>query len=254
MIEAIIIASLLILFRVVAFVSFMPPLAGQGLPQTVKLGLSVALTVILVSFHAWDGAVAILNAPSGQGYLLFLFVAALKESAFGAGMAWLFGLCIVPMRIAGAWVAQEMGLTIGGIFSPMDHQPTNPVSQGLEAIGVMLFFALNLHHVMLLALGTTFSIRPVASAWIMPGWDHVVYLVSTSINQGFIVIAPLGVLLFATVVMLLITIRAVPQFNFMSYGMTVRLAAGMGGLVLFFPEIFAAVQGILMNAGTGVNL
>ena len=253
MIEALIIACILIMFRVAAFITFMPPLNGQGMPNTVKIGLSAAITLLLVTFHAYDGAVQIYHASTGQGYWLYLFLLALKETAFGAGMAWLLGLALVPLRVAGAWVAQEMGLTLGGIFSPMDAQPSNPISQALEALGVLMFFVLNLHHVMFLALGNSFTLRPLGSAWVAPGWESVVYTVSTAINQGFMIIAPLGILLFVTMIMLLITIRAVPQFNFMSYGMTVRLAAGMGGLLLFYPEIYGAVQSVLSNVGTGVT-
>ena len=251
MIESLILASVLIMLRVVAFVTFMPPLNGQGMPNTVKIGLSAAITLLLVTQHAYDGAVNIYSASTGQGYWLFLFLMAARETAFGAGLAWLMGLAMVPLRIAGAWVAQEMGLTLGGIFSPMDAQPSNPISQALEAVGVLLFFVMNLHHVLFAAVGNTFRFRPVGAAWVMPDWHTVVYTVSTAINQGFMIIAPLGILMFVTLIMLLITIRAVPQFNFMSYGMTVRLAAGMGGIVLFYPEIFGAVQSILQGVGTG---
>lgn len=253
MIESLIIAAILILFRVVAFITFMPPLAGQALPNTVKIGLSAAITLLLVSNHAYDGALTVLEASQSQGYWLVLFLLAVKETAFGVGMAWLMSLTMVPLRIAGAWVAQEMGLTLGGIFSPMDAQPSNPVSQALEALGVMLFFVLNLHHLMFLALARTFDLRPVGGAWIMPEWKSVVYTVSTAINQGFLIIAPLGILLFVTMIMLLITMRAVPQFNFMSYGMTIRLVVGLGGLMLFYPEILGAVQNVLSHAGTGVS-
>ena len=39
-IEALIIASMLVLFRVAAFLAFLPPMAGRGLPNTVKIGLA----------------------------------------------------------------------------------------------------------------------------------------------------------------------------------------------------------------------
>ncbi len=241
-IEALIIASMLVLFRVAAFLAFLPPMAGRGLPNTVKIGLAVAFTVLLAPLYAGSAAMQLTLVESDTAAWLQLAWLAARETALGAGLAWLFGLCLVPARIGGAWIAQEMGLNIGELTSPMDQQPASPVSQGLEALGVMLFFALNIHHVMFFALGRSFVNRPLLQAWSMPTWDSVVQAVATTEQIGLIIIAPVGILLFVTSVTLLITMRTAPQFNFMSYGMTMRLIAGLGGLLLFLPDIISSLQ------------
>ena len=250
MIDVMILATLLVLFRIGAFVAFLPPLNGQGMPSTVKIGLSVALTILLAPRYAPEIALAMGTSSSASGAWLQLAFLTIRETALGAGLAWLFALCLVPVRIGGAWVAQEMGLTIGGLTSPMDQQPTNVVSQMLEALGVMLFFLLDLHHVMFWTLGQSFAIRPAASRWSMPSWETVLWSVTHSINEGFLVVAPIGILLFVASLTVLVTMRTAPQFNFMSYGMTLRLMAGLGGLVVFFPELCGAVQQLLTFVGT----
>jgi len=252
MIDALLLGCLLILFRVSAFVAFLPPLNGQGMPHTVKIGLAMALTVFLAPRHAFEIAAALNGIPSGTAAWVQLAFLSARETALGAGLAWLFSLCLVPVRIGGAWVAQEMGLTIGGLTSPMDQQSSNVISQVLEALAVMLFFLLNLHHFMFLMLGQSFRLRPTATNWSMPSWETVLWSVTQSINQGFLVIGPIGILLFVVSLTILITMRTAPQFNFMSYGMTLRLAAGLGSLVLFFPELCGAVQQLLSFAGQEV--
>jgi flagellar biosynthesis protein FliR len=255
MIEALVIATSLVLFRVAAFVAFLPPLGGTGIPATVKIGLSVALTVLLAPLYAGPAAVMLESASGRGGTATWVWLAFLtaRETALGAGMAWLFGLCMTPVRVAGAWVAQEMGLTMGGLSSPMDMQPSNVFSQVLEALGVMMFFVMNLHHVVFFSLGKTFVARPVGTGWLLPTWDSLVTAVATSIDQGLVIIAPIGILLFVTILMLLVTMRAAPQFNFMSYGMTLRLVAGMIAVVLFLPEICGAVQLLLYQVGAGIS-
>ncbi len=250
MIDIMILATLLVLFRIGAFVAFLPPLNGQGMPSTVKIGLSVALTFVLAPHHAPEIALAMGPSSSDSAAWAQLAYLTVRETALGAGLAWLFALCLVPVRIGGAWVAQEMGLTIGGLTSPMDQQPTNVVSQMLEALGVMLFFLLNLHHVMFWTLGQSFAIRPAASRWSMPSWETVLWSVTHSIDEGFLVVAPIGILLFVVSLTVLVTMRTAPQFNFMSYGMTLRLIAGLGGLIVFFPELCGAVQQLLTFVGT----
>ena len=126
--EAIVLASLLIFFRVSAFIAFLPPLNGQGVPSTVKIGLSVAITFLLANRYASSLGVWLDLSGSGAGAWLKLAFLGIRETALGAGLAWLFSLCLVPVRIAGAWIAQEMGLTLGGLSSPMDQQPSNVIS------------------------------------------------------------------------------------------------------------------------------
>ena len=247
--ESLIIACLLILFRVAAFIAFLPPLSGQGMPATVKIGLSVALVGVLAPTHAAQIAISSSGHFSSAGAWLHLAWMVIRETALGAALAWLFSLCFVPVRVAGAWVAQEMGLTMAGLASPMDQQSSNVISQVLEALAVLLFFVMDLHHIMFWTLGRSFTLRPAASGWEMPSWETVLWSVSQSIDQGFVIIGPVGILLFVVSLTVLVTMRTAPQFNFMSYGMTMRLIAGLGGLIVFFPEICGAIQGLLVFVG-----
>lgn len=249
---ALIIPSLLIFFRVGAFIAFLPPLNGQGIPATVKIGLAAAITFLLAGRYAPMMALTLNMSSEGVGAWLQLAFLGIWETALGVGLAWLFSLCLVPVRIAGAWIAQEMGLTLGGLSSPMDQQPSNVISTMLEAVSIIVFFVLDVHHIMLYSLGQSFAIRPAASAWSMPSWDTVVWSVTHAVVQGFMIVAPIGLLLFVVSLTILVTMRTAPQFNFMSYGMTLRLVAGVGGLILFLPELCGAIQQLLYRVGLGV--
>ena len=66
------------------------------------------------------------------------------------------------------------------------------------------------------------------------------------------IVAPIAILLFVISLTILVTMRAAPQFNFMSYGMSLRLIAGLGGLIMFLPEICGAIQHLLYRASQGI--
>lgn len=249
MIEAIVIASVLVLFRVAAFIAFLPPMAGQGLPNTVKIGLAVALTALLAPQYAGLAAFQFQTVGGNEFGWLQLAVLAVRETVLGAGLAWLMGLCMVPVKIAGAYVAQEIGLTLGQLTSPMDQQPTNILSQVLEGIAVLMFFALNIHHIMFFVLGRSFFTRPLMEPWSMPSWDSVLTHVSRAESNGFLIIAPVGILLFVTVLTLVVTMRTAPQFNYMTYGMPLRIVVGTLGFALFLPDICAAIRHFLYQTG-----
>ena len=251
MLESYIIATMLVLFRCAAFVAFLPPVAGRNIPKTVKVGLAVALTVVIAPrfVDVFTATELSFGLPQHGSWLKISWLAA-RETLLGISLAWLFGLCLVPGRIAGAYIAQEMGLTMAQLTSATDDQQSNIVSQGFEALGVILFFGLNLHHAMFLMLGSSFSTRPITKAWDMPSWDLVMYVITKVEHQGFLIIAPIGILMFIVSVTLLVTMRTAPQFNFMTYGMTLRLAVGLGAMVLFFPDIFTAMQRFLNQVST----
>jgi flagellar biosynthetic protein FliR len=245
LLEALVISCTLVLFRNAAFVAFLPPVAGRTIPKTVKVGLAVALTLVFAPRFAGVTAMQLQLSSTDAGVWLQIGWLAARETAVGASLAWLFGLCLVPGRIAGAYIAQEMGLTMAQLTSATDDQQSNVVSQGFEALGVLLFFGLNLHHAMFFMLGSSFSTRPILGRWSLPTWDTVMYSISKVEHQGFLIIAPIGILMFVLSITLLITMRTAPQFNFMTYGMTLRLIAGLGGLILFFPDVFTAMQQFL---------
>ena len=232
-IESQINACLLILFRVGAFIAFLPPLNGQGMPATVKIGLAISLVAVIAPQHVVQIAISSAGDFSSAGAWLHLAWLVVRETVRGAG----------------AWGAQEMGLKMAGLASPMDQQSSNVISQVLEAIAVLLFFVMDLHHIMFWMIGRSFVVRPAASGWEMPSWETVLWSVTQSVDQGFVIIGPVGVLLFVVSLTVLITMRTAPQFNFMSYGMTMRLVAGIGGLILFFPDICGAIQGLLLFVG-----
>ena len=91
-IEPFILATLLILFRVSAFIAFLPPLNGQGIPSTVKIGLSVAITYLLAEQYAPIIAITLHLTDTGTGAWLRLGFLGIRETLLGVGLAWLFSL------------------------------------------------------------------------------------------------------------------------------------------------------------------
>lgn len=249
MMTPLIMATLLVLFRCAGFVAFLPPVAGQALPNTVKVGFAIALTAVFAPHYVLETALYLSSFSEGPAGWVRLAFLTIRETVLGISLAWMLGLCLIPARVAGSWIAQEMGLTMATITSAANQQQTNVVSQLLEAFSVLLFFALNLHHVMFFSLDGTFRMRHPGGCWLMPSWEEIVYRVASADSQGLLIVAPVALVMFIITMTLLVTMRATPQFNFMSYGMSLRVIAGLCGMVLFLPEILGSMQSFLMESG-----
>lgn len=242
MITALVIGAMLCLIRVSAFVAFLPVPSGRSIPATVRIGLAVAMTFCLAEQHAMR-----FMPVSGMGepdvnWMLLGWLAA-QELLYGLALAWMLSMCLVPIRIAGAYIAQEMGLTMGGLASPQDQQPSNVVTSALDALAGLIFFSLNLHHIALGAIGYSFARGPASGSnqTVLPEFRMVLDQISRIQEGGLVLAAPVAIMLFLFFVTLMVTIRSAPQFNFFAIGMPTRVAVGTVALLLFLPQLHSGL-------------
>ncbi len=240
MIEVLVVSFSLILARVGTFVTLVPVLGGRNVPRLVKVGFTLALTVL------WFSSGRTLPNPffleSGiRLHWLGYAVALGREALLGAVLGFAFGLFLVPVRIAGEYIGQEMGLTLGSLSDPTSESSSTAVTQILEMLGILLFLGLDGHHIFLAALHSTFLRWPVGGA--LPGLPvaHLVYGAAAAQEWGLLLAAPVGVCLFLTTVVLALMARVAPQLNIFSVGFALRLGVGLAALLLLLPELGGAL-------------
>lgn len=241
MIEAVVLSLALVLLRVASFVMFLPPFSTGGLPSTVKIGLAIALTAVWGPLYAPLLVPQLALASLHTHPELQIGWMAGREVVIGVALAWVLGLLFVPMKIAGAYIAQEMGLTMGSLASPVDQQSSNVVSQFTESLGTLVFFAMDAQHLLFRAFASLLQAVPLGHTTDLPGRDWVVGCVAGAERTGLELAAPVGAGLFLAMLLLLLLMRTAPQFNLMTFGMQVRLVVGLVLLGMLTPEFIQRV-------------
>lgn len=239
MITALAIALLLVFLRVGGFVAFLPPFSGANIPNTVKIGLVVALTA-LWGAKIVPGVALSLNPAVTDNWMLLVWLG-IRETLFGAALGWLLGLILVPMRIAGAYIVQEMGLTMASVTSATEPGESNVISQLFEVAAVLFCFSTNIHHEFLRLFNISFEAFPLGRSWTLPHQEWVVGSILKTVDQGLAIAAPVGILLFTCMIATLFIMRQTPQFNLFTFGGPVRLLVGLGGLIWFLPSLLAGM-------------
>lgn len=231
----------LVLTRVAAFIAAFPLFAGKNLPRLIKLGFAISLTWLWFGVYAAEPSPEVRQMAANMHWLA-IAIGVLREALLGAVLGFGFGLFLAPLRMAGAYVAQEMGLTLASVADPSQGDLTNVVAQILEALGVLLFFALNVHHSLLLALHVSLQRWPFGSP--LPAFSAAAVIggVDDAQQWGLLLAAPVGICLFATTVALVVLARAAPQLNLFSVGLTVRLVVGLLAALLFLPDMWLMMQ------------
>lgn len=237
MIETLVLAAMLVLLRVASFVAFLPPFSSGGLPKSIKIGLAMALTGVWAPLHGPALLPQVASAASSPHAAMLIGWLSIREVAIGAGLAWMLGLMFVPMRVAGAYIAQEMGLTMASLASPIDQQSSNVVSQFTESLGTLLFFAVDAHHLLFRLFARLLEIFPLGQAFSLPDREWFVQAVADAEKSGLELAAPVGAGLFLSLVLLLFVMRTAPQFNLLSFGFQFRLIAGLLLLLMLVPDM-----------------
>jgi flagellar biosynthetic protein FliR len=219
------------------------PLFGPGMPRLVKMGFSMALAVF------WIGCltppeIASLSVASYP----MLVVALISEALLGALLGLAFGLFLMPARVAGELLTQQMGLSLGAAVGPVGTAPASSLTLILEALTGLAFLSLDLHHVFLSTLHMTFLSRPVGSVFKAVPAAQLVGGLATAHEMGLLLAAPLAVALFLLIIALALLTRAAPQLSIYSIGLPVQVMAGLGGMIILVPDLlkfFVATSGRL---------
>lgn len=264
MMEFLLLPAILCFMRISAFVTFLPPFGGQHVPNTIKVGVAMALTLFWlprimqlstpVSTSApqyelttpFDGNAAtpqpaLKSTVEGHGrWVLWTYLAA-REILLGAGLGWLLGMILVPMRIAGSWLAEQIGLNIASIAAGTDTGSGNVLAVILESCGVLLLYSMSIHHDFLRIFDRFFDHYRVGQMWSFPESGAIIAILTRLPEHGLVIAAPLGVMFFLILIVLMFAMKQSPQFNLFTFGMPFRLAAGLLAMLVMFPHVLSNV-------------
>ncbi|MEZ4649001.1 MAG: flagellar biosynthetic protein FliR [Candidatus Eisenbacteria bacterium] len=220
---------LLVFFRCVSFYSIGPLFAPQRAPIQVVLLLSLATTFALfptIDPVAW--------MPDGGFFGLILLLG--REVLLGGLLGVVAGITFVAIRFAGSLIGIQMGVAMAGLFDPASGEQMPLVGRFLEVYAILLFLALDGHHILLRALA--FSLHRVGPGS-FPGGPDLVAVAGALGSAVFLLAlqvgAPIVAALFLTDAALGFVARAVPQMNVFLIGIPAKIGVGMVFLIVSSP-------------------
>jgi flagellar biosynthetic protein FliR len=224
---------LLVLFRVAGILAVAPVFGQKEIPARLKAGLAFFLSVALFPI-----AVPGMSVKSGllQENWGLLVIDILREAGVGVLIGYSTLLLFSAIQFGGQLVSRQMGFMMARVLDPLSGQQTSPLVMLQGMVGVLLFFAVNGHHWLLMALNRSFAVVPIGSAvfsWRIPG--KLTEMVGGVFSMGIRIAAPAFVLLLLTTVILGIIARAVPQMNILVVGLPIRIGLGLIGMIITVP-------------------
>lgn len=239
----------LILARIGAFVAVLPPSAAQT-PRLVRVGLALALAAFYVGTigPGWDPDLA---ARAADIHPLRYAIALVRETLIGSAMGFAFGLFLLPARVAGEFLTQQIGLNVSPQAGPSGAEPSGVLTRIFETAAALVFLVADGHHVALGALHASFAHLPLGGAAAAPPMPMVDGL-AVAYEMGLLLAGPLALCLFLLAITMAVMARAAPQLNIYSVGFTLQVLVVLVGGLFLLPEIVLTMHTIIARTGASI--
>ena len=171
----------------------------------------------------------------------------LREVLIGLFLAFILQAVLLAVRVAGEIVGHEMAFNMASVVDPATGVRTPLITQFYEAIFFLGLLAVNGHHWMLRALGSSFSRAPIGHLEFNQGAVPMLQeLFGQMFKAGITFAAPVLVLLVLVSVLIGLMARVVPQVNVLEIGFTMRITVALVTMTLLAP-LLAPAMDVLFN-------
>lgn len=208
----------LLMARVLPLIVLAPFIGGDLVPQQVKLGVGIALSLIIYPFVG--------DTPIPPGAITFVLLL-LKEIFVGTAIAFAASMAFEAAQAAGTFVDTVSGANMATVFVPQIQQQATLFASLKFQLTVVLFLALDGHHLVIRALVESFQVVPLQhwpkfSSGFWPYFEMVIRMAADFLLIGVAVAAPAAIATFVTDLSLGIVNRVAPQIQVFFISMSVK--------------------------------
>lgn len=227
--DAALLGALLVFTRVGGVMALLPGFGEQMIPARVRLGVTVAFTLIVWPMLAPD----LMRTDPARPFLAMLII----EATIGLMLGLAIRLMVIALQLAGVIAAQSTSLSqmFGTGLTP---EPMPAIGNILMLSGVTLALAMGLHVKIAVTMARSYEVLPMGlplpaedlARW---GTAHV----AQAFALGFSLAAPFVIAAFAYNLVLGVINRAMPQLMVSFIGAPAITAGGILLLMLASPVI-----------------
>jgi len=216
--------------RVLSLFMAAPILSNRTIPMRVKLGLSIAIAIIVAPTLPAQQQIALDSIA-----VLPLIV---EQIMIGLALGFTVRITMAGIEMAGEVIGLQMGLSFAGFFDPSSRAQGTAVGSWLGVISMLMLLAINGHLLMIHSIVESFRIFPVGSnAFSFGDVKNLAIAGGEMFRLGLQIALPFVAVLLIVNLTLGVMVRVAPQMNLMSVGMPATITAGFVSLYLLMPYL-----------------
>ena len=195
-------------------------------------------------------AIAMVPAVSGQFAFEVGPLALVNEFLIGLALGTVVRVSTAAIELAGEAAGMQMGFGFARTVSTLTEDQVGPLTSALSVYTALIFFAAELHLVLLRALAESFQRFPPGD-FSFAGWvDAVVRGGGELFVVGLRIAAPIIFVGFASQATAALLTKVAPQLNLWAIGFMVTIGAGLVALALYAPVLAGQIE---MNLRDGIE-
>lgn len=231
----------LVLCRISAFFVVAPLFSFAGVPTPFKIGIAFFISLLALF------AIPIESTMALDGEFILSII---REVLVGLLLGFVAYLFFTVVQVAGSFVDLQMGFGIVNVIDPVTGAQSPILGNFKFIIAILLFLAVNGHHMMIAAIIESYEWVPIQNELFMRIYagDVSTFLIEsfkTMFILAFKMAAPLIATLFLADVALGMLARTAPQFNVFVVGIPFKILLGflvfflmIGSFLYLFQELF----------------
>jgi flagellar biosynthesis protein FliR len=202
-----VLAFLLTFLRVGTALMVMPGLGDSFTPERVRLHMALGITFVLFP-------VLMPYMPKAVPTTLMFFILVAGEMIIGLMIGTVSRILMLALDTAGMVISTQSGLANAQIFNPALAAQGSLIGAFLSVLGIMLLFATNMHHLLIMGVVESYQMFPVGEFPDTGSMAEVIIkTVSASFAIGIKITAPFIVLTFLIYVGMGVLSRLMPQIQ-----------------------------------------
>ena len=230
-------AFLLVFARTGTMLMLLPGLGEQNISARLRLTFALILAAMLLPLHR--------NAfhidPRALGPALVMLV---EEILIGAMLGVTARLTVSALEVAGSVIAQQLGLGFVTAVDPTRGEQGAIVGNFLTLLGITLFFATDMHHLVIAALNDSYTLfEPGELPTAGDAAALITKMVSGAFRIGIQLAAPFLVFGLVFNIGLGVLSRLMPQMQVFFVALPLSILLGLVFLVL----VLGAMMGIFLD-------
>jgi flagellar biosynthetic protein FliR len=240
-----------VLIRFSVLMAILPFVGDRVVPGPVKVLLSLATTLALFPALVARGNINIADAAVWGSTTGGIIGTMTMEVLCALVLGFTAKLAFEAISFGGNLVGTFMGFATASQYDPHQESQTQVVSQIQMAIAMLLFLALDGHHIMLRASLSSYQVVPIGgmAAFAKMGFNgalsqRLIEITGDVIKFGLQLSAPVAVCLFGVNVAFGVVAKAMPAINILVLSFAVTGIVGLAILFLSIPEFQGAVTNI----------
>jgi flagellar biosynthesis protein FliR len=239
---------LLIFLRVASIIFSAPILDTTSIPVVFKAGLAFAVSILLLPTVAVTATIKDLT-------LLTFVIGVVSEIAIGITIGLSVKLLFAGIQLAGQIAGYQMGLAVANVVDPASSMQIPLLAQFYNLTAMLVFLAINAHHMFFKALVDSYRIIPPLSVHIGPRLVGMMMQLGGNMFEIAIKVgAPLIAVMLVVSVGLGLVARTVPQIQIFIVAMPLQILIGLVIMIIVAPyltaylvDLFSSYQGTLFN-------